>query len=320
MSQRKNPGNLKVVSGAELRARREQRAAAADPAAEAKRRAQTIRDGLDRLTTLTEAIIEAFRQEDWKTLGYTSFTAYTLAEFGDRLNVSPAQRSVLAIAFVEAGLSRRAAAAAIGVDESTIRQDLKGAGNPAPREKSALVSGSTPDADAPTSDTSTGVEEPPVEAQAAAEERTAAADESRHSEAVDSPEPGGGGDEDVAVSGPDHLGVAAPGEASADTGRASVSGAGSRAPEHVETAGVSTGPREAPAVAQEQELDEEEGPYDSDPDLLVRTVEGWAWAFDDTDVDVIGPLLSENQLVRLEVAADVIAEKVALLRAWNERD
>jgi hypothetical protein len=108
-------------------------------ALDAARRAQTIRDGLDRLPMLTDAIIEAFRQEDWKTLGYASFTAYTLAEFGERLNLTPAQRSVLVIAFVEAGMSKRAVAAAIGVDESTIRQDLKVAGNPAPREKSPLV-------------------------------------------------------------------------------------------------------------------------------------------------------------------------------------
>jgi hypothetical protein len=119
-------------TGAELRAQRDQRLSAPGPMMEASRRADAIRAGLTGYAATMDKIAEAYRREDWKALGYESFNAYAGGEFGEaRLKLTPDQRARILPAFLAVGMSKRGAAAALGVDDKTIRNDLRGADNSA---------------------------------------------------------------------------------------------------------------------------------------------------------------------------------------------
>jgi hypothetical protein len=139
--------NVKRRTGAEMRAQRDQRLAEqrttvqAGPMMEASRRADVIRAGLTNYAAIIDKIADAYQREDWKVLGYESFNAYAGGEFGEaRLKLTPEQRAQILPAFLAVGMSKRGAAAALGVDDKTIRNDLRGADNSAPSKKSPLVS------------------------------------------------------------------------------------------------------------------------------------------------------------------------------------
>lgn len=132
-------------SRAELQAMREQKQTVqAGPMMEASRRADVIRAGLTSYAATMDKIADAYRREDWKALGYDSFNAYAGGEFGEaRLKLTPEQRAQILPAFLAVGMSKRGAAAALGVDDKTIRNDLLGADNSAPKKKSPLVEAMT---------------------------------------------------------------------------------------------------------------------------------------------------------------------------------
>jgi len=137
----KDVKSVKHKTGADLRAQAEARLAAqAGPKLEATRRADVIRAGLTNYAATMDKIAEAYRHEDWRALGYESFNAYAGGEFGEaRLKLTPEQRAQILPAFLAVGMSKRGAAAALGVDDKTIRNDLRGADNSAPKKKSPLV-------------------------------------------------------------------------------------------------------------------------------------------------------------------------------------
>lgn len=141
----KDAKSVKHKTGADLRAQAEARLSAqAGPAAEASRRADVIRAGLTNYAATMDKITEAYQRQDWKALGYESFNAYAGGEFGEaRVKLTPEHRAQILPAFLAVGMSKRGAAAALGVDEKTIRNDLRGADNSAPKKKSPLVEAMT---------------------------------------------------------------------------------------------------------------------------------------------------------------------------------
>jgi hypothetical protein len=74
---------------------------------------------------------EAFERRAWAALGYTSWTDYCKKEFGTALQGLDKELRRMAVAELTSGerpMSNRAAAAALGVDEGTVRNDLRVAG------------------------------------------------------------------------------------------------------------------------------------------------------------------------------------------------
>jgi hypothetical protein len=65
-----------------------------------------------------------------------------------RLRYAISDRKILAAQFHEQGLSNRASAEALGVDERTIRRDLANAANAAPDDESSMETGAQPAANA----------------------------------------------------------------------------------------------------------------------------------------------------------------------------
>lgn len=141
MSPKRIPKGVKQNSSADLRAMAEARLGSQGPKSKAARRADAIRAGLTSYSATMTQIAEAYRDEDWKALGYESFHAYAAGEFGEeRLRLSPEHRAQILPAFVAVGMPKRAMAAALGVDDKTIRNDLRGADNSAPAKKLPQVS------------------------------------------------------------------------------------------------------------------------------------------------------------------------------------
>jgi hypothetical protein len=103
--------------------------------AEAHRRAETIRDGMRSYALAMEAIGVAYESRDWVTLGHKDWDTYCEKEFSERrLKLTRDQREQAVLAFRGAGMSTRAIAAALGVDDRTVRRDLSGAAHAAPEE------------------------------------------------------------------------------------------------------------------------------------------------------------------------------------------
>ncbi len=96
--------------------------------------ARTLIDGIRAdVSDLDQRIATAYVGRAWIALGYGGWDAMCVAEFdGARLRIPREQRVEQVQSLRAAGLSARAIDAAIGVDESTVRADLRGAGNPAP--------------------------------------------------------------------------------------------------------------------------------------------------------------------------------------------
>lgn len=76
-------------------------------------------------TKLQEAIKVAYFRRAWEALGYGSWDVYCKTEFaGTRLRFPRDERIKEVYGLREAGLSTRAIAAAIGVSDGTVRNDL----------------------------------------------------------------------------------------------------------------------------------------------------------------------------------------------------
>lgn len=91
----------------------------------ARARAERIRAGIHNyLETLAEIAL-AWERRDWQVLGYADWPAYVDGEFGaDRLRL-PAEHRQRAVAELRlAGMSQRAIATAVGVDQATVQRDL----------------------------------------------------------------------------------------------------------------------------------------------------------------------------------------------------
>ncbi len=87
---------------------------------EARQRAGRIVRALDDLATLVQ---QAWDNHDHTTLGYESWQAYTIAEFGHGDTAVKARQIVIAM-LRGTGLSQRAIAAQIGVSAGTVNNDL----------------------------------------------------------------------------------------------------------------------------------------------------------------------------------------------------
>lgn len=93
------------------------------------------RELTDRIATAIgvtwELVVRAYRGRAWAALGYPTWDAYTVAEFGKyRLRLPSEERQETVASLREAGLSIRAIAAATGAAKSTVEADLARAGVP----------------------------------------------------------------------------------------------------------------------------------------------------------------------------------------------
>lgn len=80
-----------------------------------------------------DLIVEAYTSRAWTSLGYDSWDDYTRTEFdGVRIALPREDRREVVGSLRDAGLSTRAIASAIGVDDKTVRNDLAGADYSAP--------------------------------------------------------------------------------------------------------------------------------------------------------------------------------------------
>lgn len=88
------------------------------------------------LERAAEEIVWQIEMEAWRTLGYSSWGAMREAEYGGAAFMVPSNSRPEIVARIhEAGLSKREAARTAGVDEGTVRNDLRslaGAENSAP--------------------------------------------------------------------------------------------------------------------------------------------------------------------------------------------
>lgn len=76
-----------------------------------------------------QLIREAYTSRSWAVLGYDTWDAYCTAEFGEtRLRLPREERQEVVASLRENGLSTRAIAAATGMDQKTVRNDLAVAG------------------------------------------------------------------------------------------------------------------------------------------------------------------------------------------------
>lgn len=94
----------------------------ADPATEARNRADRIREGL---AGLAPDILAAWQAEDWKTLGYSSWSDYVVGEFGGPLRLGRSERKQIVAQMSEAGMSTRAIGTTLGVTHPTVIEDLR---------------------------------------------------------------------------------------------------------------------------------------------------------------------------------------------------
>jgi hypothetical protein len=99
--------------------------------AAARSRATTIRQRLRELhgtlTVLSEAAGEAYRERDWATLGYDSWSAYCGGEFGTKVKLTTDERQeIVGYLRGEASMSERAISVLLGVSQPTVHRDLSG--------------------------------------------------------------------------------------------------------------------------------------------------------------------------------------------------
>ena len=96
-----------------------------------------------------DLIVEAYTSRAWTSLGYDSWDDYTRTEFdGVRIALPREDRREVIGSLRDAGLSTRAIASAIGVNDKTVRNDLAGAEYSAPARSFRTVLSLTPMADA----------------------------------------------------------------------------------------------------------------------------------------------------------------------------
>ncbi|MEC3952875.1 hypothetical protein VMT65_07525 [Nocardia sp. CDC153] len=106
--------------------------------------AEAARELTDRIRTNIETAWELIKQayviRAWTALGYESWDAYCATEFdGARIRIPREERSEVVASMREIGMSTRAIAAATGVSDHTVRQDLAGARNLAPHSDKPVL-------------------------------------------------------------------------------------------------------------------------------------------------------------------------------------
>jgi hypothetical protein len=311
-------------TGAELRAQRDQRLSAPGPMMEASRRADAIRAGLTGYAATMDKIAEAYRREDWKALGYESFNAYAGGEFGEaRLKLTPDQRARILPAFLAVGMSKRGAAAALGVDDKTIRNDLRGADNSALAGEVAQVKTDAEVADevarahasfdekysgdvGPSLPDVPG-ESPPADIPTSQVALVAGQPGSNSSDAPVSEGPAG----ESTANRPGMTSSLARDEVTPPT-------SGPVGEEPVALQPVVVPPAEFGVFTAGDEEGRSAGPdLPSDPaSELMRAVDGLAAALRDVDYDVAGPMLTDAEFKRFDELVLVLPGSVKLLRRW----
>lgn len=89
---------------------------------EAKRRVDRVKSGVERIW---DDLVVLYRERAWSVLGYQSWDALCDAEFGGtRIALPRQQRQEVVCDLRESGMSTRAIASAVGVNQSTIARDL----------------------------------------------------------------------------------------------------------------------------------------------------------------------------------------------------
>jgi protein gp37 len=92
---------------------------------EARVRVGKIRAGFTNVAAWILSVTTAFAKRDWAALGYTSWEAYTDAEYGDlKQQLPPGLRPQIAAAMRAENMDMRSIAAAFGVGKSTIAREL----------------------------------------------------------------------------------------------------------------------------------------------------------------------------------------------------
>lgn len=209
------------------RALRIQRVAtSADPAAPARSRAIAIRAGLESFVATRRLIAAAFQDQDWISLGYTSWEAYCDAEFSLKsMRLTAEERNEAILAFASVGMTTREIGAATGTSKDTAQRALKAA-RVSRETKSPLVEAlrgeiaaveaaqdsATAIAETPPDPLEAGLVEPAGTDQAAVLAGTQTAAEGNHSpdaDAAEAPQPRAddaaararGGEEDTAAAG-----------------------------------------------------------------------------------------------------------------------
>jgi len=87
-------------------------------------------------------VIESYRQRDWIALGYESWDALCLAEYGTVLPLSIEDRQQAGAEMAGEGMSTRAIGSALGVDHATVVRDMA-RGASAPRASVTCLDGKT---------------------------------------------------------------------------------------------------------------------------------------------------------------------------------
>jgi hypothetical protein len=110
----------------------------------ARSRAGQIREGMRNYIQTLSVIHAAWVEEDWKTLGYSTWAAYVDGEFGAERVQLPVEHRRKAVEELRlAGMSTRALADTLGVDRNTIKRDLREVGASHPPEEVRGADGKT---------------------------------------------------------------------------------------------------------------------------------------------------------------------------------
>ena|SRR6266568_2275125 len=96
----------------------------------AKERADAIRSGIDAtaaaLQEVPRLVIEAYKADDWRTLGYESWQDYVSGEFGTSLlKLDKATRKTWTLSLKEAGMSTREIAPVTNVSQMQVSRDAR---------------------------------------------------------------------------------------------------------------------------------------------------------------------------------------------------
>lgn len=99
--------------------------------ANAKRRAEQIRIGLDAWRDTISLVTEAYKAEDWKILGYDNWTEYVDKEFGTNLlKLDIGTRKQWTKRLIDQGLPTRDIAPITNVNQSTVVRDANASDEP----------------------------------------------------------------------------------------------------------------------------------------------------------------------------------------------
>lgn len=100
--------------------------------------ASSVRDGLYKLRNLVD---EARRSNAWQVLGFRSWTEYLADTLGSEpMRLARAERQELVAYLAGEGMSTRAIAPIVGVDQKTVSNDLRREENSSPVEQPVSVS------------------------------------------------------------------------------------------------------------------------------------------------------------------------------------